>query len=75
MMEMQAKQQEQAANHEHQTKVTQMNNEAKGQQENGGQQPQQPDIAGGLDKLRQADPRLANLSDEELMALISQLSA
>ncbi|MDQ0873788.1 hypothetical protein QFZ77_002447 [Paenibacillus sp. V4I3] len=70
-MEMQAKQQEQAANHEHQTKVTQMNNDAKGQPTQGDQQPQQPDIAGGLDKLRQADPRLANLSDEEIMSLIA----
>lgn len=77
-MELQFKAQEQAMNHQQQTNVAQMNNDAKTQQDNTKnqpQQPEQPDIAGGLDKLREADPRLANLSDEELMSLISQMTA
>jgi hypothetical protein len=37
------------------------------------QQPQQPDIAGGLDAIRKAVPEFQNVSDGELMALISQM--
>jgi hypothetical protein len=47
-----------------------MNNEAKAQG-----QPQQPDLASQLDQLREADPRLQALSDEELMALLAQQPA
>jgi hypothetical protein len=38
------------------------------------QQPQQlPDVAGGLDAIRQAVPELKNMSDEQLMAMIARM--
>jgi hypothetical protein len=69
-MELQARSQEQQMNNEAKMQQTQMNNEAKAQG-----QPQQPDLASQLDQLREADPRLQALSDEELMALLAQQPA
>jgi hypothetical protein len=72
-MEMEFKQQEQQANHSQEAQIADKNNAAKSQQVTGKQQPQQPDIASGLDAIRQAMPELKDVSDEELMALIANM--
>lgn len=66
--QMQMKQMEMQAKAEQ----TQMNNDAKAQQAQAKQVENAPDIASDLDKLRQAVPELAELSDEELLAHIAQ---
>ncbi|MCI3922438.1 hypothetical protein MO973_19585 [Paenibacillus sp. TRM 82003] len=69
-MELQARAQEQQMNNDAKLQQTQMNNDAKAQQAQAGQQP--PDIATMLDELRAKDPRLQQLSDEEIMAMLAQ---
>ena len=72
-MQLQSQMQMKQMEMESHAQQTQMNNEAKAQRNQARQAEQLPDIASSLDKLRQAVPELAQLSDEELLAYVNQL--
>jgi hypothetical protein len=73
--EMQFKAQQDAQSQQHQQAMNQQNNQAKMQQSEGKEKTGRPDIAAGLDKIREAVPELAGASDEQLLQLVASLKA
>ncbi|WP_339314617.1 hypothetical protein [Paenibacillus sp. FSL M7-0896] len=74
-VEMEFKAQQDAQNQQHQQAMNQQNNQAKMQQIEGKEKANRPDIAAGLDKIREAVPELAGASDEQLLQLVAGLGS